>query len=323
MIKDGDKLEPLIPFEPLSTPSIPSGEPWIAQVKWDGVRMLTYYDGTEVSLFNRKLHERTAQYPELQDIKSYCRANNVILDGELVALENGLPAFHQIMRRDGLRRLDGLAAAMRAVPVTYMVFDILYCNGAWVTDRPLALRQQLLSEMILPKEGVQIVQSFAQTEELYHVIEERGIEGIVCKDLTSAYTVGGKDKRWLKVKNYQDLIATVGGVTLRGKTVNALLLGLYDEKGHFIYIGHAGTGKLTRKDWTQFTDAIAPLLVKDRPFLNIPERSKDALWLKPVFTVKIKYIEWTHHITLRQPSIQAFVATDPKESTFRLAGVSR
>ncbi|MCL6460027.1 MAG: DNA ligase [Gorillibacterium sp.] len=316
-------MQPLIPFEPLSTSIIPSGDSWIAQVKWDGVRMLTYYDGCEVLLFNRKLHERTAQYPELQDIKRYCRAENVILDGELVALENGLPAFHQIMKRDGLRRLSGLPTVMKSVPVTYMIFDILYYNGEWVIARTLSERQQLLKELILPREGVQIVQSFTQMEELNEVIKEQGMEGVVCKDLTSTYTIGGKDTRWQKVKNYQDLIATVGGVTLRGKTVNALLLGLYDQHGQFIYIGHAGTGKLSQEDWRLFTTAIAPMIMKDRPFINLPERSKDALWLKPVFTVKIQFIEWTHHLTLRQPSIQAFVTIDPLESTFEQAGVSR
>lgn len=303
--------------------SLPDGEERIAQVKWDGVRMLTYYDGERVQLFNRKRNDRTAQYPELASIEAYCRAKSVILDGELIALADGRPSFHQIMRRDGLRRLGGLDAVRRAVPVTYMVFDILYCDGIWLTETPLRRRQELLTERLIPGEHIQPVASFLRPRELYRVVQEQGLEGIVVKDPDSTYAIGGKDARWQKVKNYQDLIATVGGVTLRAGTVNALLLGLYDDAGRFLYIGHAGTGKLTQEDWRLFTELADSLQSAKRPFANLPERSKDARWLAPVITVRIRYLEWTHHGTLRQPSIQAFLPADPRESTFQLAGVNR
>lgn len=47
-------LEPITPFEPIQTETIPAGSNWIAQVKWDGVRMLTYHDGNKTQLINRK-----------------------------------------------------------------------------------------------------------------------------------------------------------------------------------------------------------------------------------------------------------------------------
>lgn len=316
-------MEPLIPFEPVNAASLPDKQNRIAQVKWDGVRMLTYYDGERVQLYNRKRNNRTAQYPELAPFNTYCRAESVILDGELIALADGRPSFHQIMRRDGLRRLEGLEAVQRLVPVTYMVFDLLYCDGVWLTESPLWRRQELLAERLIPGEHVQSVASFPDPEALFRVVQEQGLEGIVVKDRDSTYAIGGKDARWEKVKNYQDLIATVGGVTLRAGTVNALLLGLYDATGRFLYIGHAGTGKLTQEDWRHFTALSATLASETRPFANLPERSKDARWLTPVITVRIRYLEWTHHGTLRQPSIQAFVPTDPRESTFQLAGVNR
>ncbi|MDR7315880.1 ATP-dependent DNA ligase [Brevibacillus nitrificans] len=74
------KLEPILPFEPISTDTIPSGDNWVAQIKWDGVRMLTYFDGNEVRLVNRKLNDRTVQYPEFLDLSRYCHATSVILD---------------------------------------------------------------------------------------------------------------------------------------------------------------------------------------------------------------------------------------------------
>ena len=91
-------LKPVAPFEPIRSETIPQGENWVAQVKWDGVRMLTYRDGRETRLINRKGNDRTAQYPEFIDVPSYCRASSVILDGEMIALSGGKPSFHEIMR---------------------------------------------------------------------------------------------------------------------------------------------------------------------------------------------------------------------------------
>src|SRR5262245_27203730 len=94
------ELRPVVPFEPVSTDAMPFGNQWVAQIKRDGVRVLTYFDGKEVRLINRKLNDRTLQYPEISNIRSYSSANSVILDGEVISLKDGKPSFHEIMRRD-------------------------------------------------------------------------------------------------------------------------------------------------------------------------------------------------------------------------------
>lgn len=309
-------LKPLIPFEPIRTDLAPSGGQWIGQVKWDGVRVLTYYDGREVRLFNRKLHERTMQYPELLPIDQYCAADSAILDGEIIALVEGKPSFHEVMKRDGVRKSQNLSAAQRQVSIHYMIFDILYCNQAWVVDRPLEERQHLLEQMIQPNSLVQIVQSFPTSVKLFEAVKEQDMEGVVYKDLTSKYLIDGKDKRWLKKKNIHDLVAVVGGVTLRGGKVNAVLLGLYDDLGQLWYIGHAGTGRFTGKDWQHLTDQLPNLRQARRPFVNLPERMSTAIWTVPRITLKINYLEWTISRTLRQPSIQAITDTKPEDCTF-------
>ncbi len=307
------ELKPVIPFEPIKTDKIPVGDQWTAQVKWDGVRILTYFDGDIVGLFNRKLNDRTLQFPELVDIKRYCSAASIVLDGEVIALEKGKPSFHNVMKRDGVRQPDKVPRAMRETPVTYMVFDILFYNGKWITGLPLEQRQEILHDMITPSDDVQLVENFHDPQSLYQVVSAQDLEGIVCKDLTSTYGIKGKDRRWQKLKNYHDLVAVVGGVTFRGDLVNAVLLGLYDREGRLWYIGHAGTGKLTMAEWRALTERIKPLVVKERHFVNKPERIKTAIWLQPAITVKVKFIEWTGGHTLRQPSIQAFVEIPPEK----------
>lgn len=295
---------------------IPKEDYWRYEIKWDGTRILVYHDQGGTRLFNRKQNERTNHYPELLQVQSYCDAESVILDGEVIALaENGKPSFHEVMRRDLIQRLDRVNEVQRIVRITYMIFDIVYYNGEWVNSRPLSDRIELLSKIISPSENVQLVSSHNDGESLFKVIQQQEMEGIVCKDLRSSYALGGKDDRWKKVKNYGDIIAVIGGFTLSGGFVNAVLLGQYDNAGRLWYIGHTGTGKLTKAEWRDLTDVLKPMMVKERPFANRPERHKDAYWVKPVLTAKVQYSEWRWQEgrALRQPSIQSFVNVPPEE----------
>lgn len=310
-------MEPLYPFEPVKVDQIPTGKNWCYQVKWDGVRMLTYWDGKKVELYNRKKNKRTGQYPEFGDILSFTDAGSIILDGEIIALDQeGKPSFHEVMRRDGIRNMQKVKMMQAAVPITYMVFDILFLDGDWLLNAPLSERQNLLDTRIQPNSMVQIVPTFQEGEALFNTVKSHQLEGVVAKQLNSTYGIDEKDSRWVKIKNYLDIDAVIGGFTLSHQTVNALLLGLYTPDGALHYIGHAGTGKLSVKDWREMTDMLTPLQCDDRPFVNRPERLNDAHWVEPKFVVKVQFMEWTPGGTLRQPSIQAVVEKDPSTCLF-------
>ncbi|PRA08475.1 MULTISPECIES: RNA ligase family protein [unclassified Paenibacillus] len=300
-------FKPLIPFEPISRDTLPTGPQWIAQVKWDGVRMLAYEDGQELRLVNRRLHDRTAQYPELVTPRNLCSGSSYILDGEVIALDpdTGKPSFYHVLRRDRMSRPEGIAQAIHQIPVTYMVFDILFYEGKWVTDQPLADRQRLLHEVLNTAPDVQEVTNTLDAASLLTVMRQHQMEGIVCKDLTSSYGIQGKDQRWQKVKIMHDVYAMIGGVTYRSGIVNAVAVGVYDGP-NFVYIGHVGTGKLNSNTWRELTHQVEPLIRQDRPFHNVPERSAETTWVEPRIGVKVQYMELTHHNTLRHPSIQTF-----------------
>ncbi|WFA82887.1 RNA ligase family protein [Paenibacillus amylolyticus] len=300
-------FKPLIPFEPISRDTLPTGPQWIAQVKWDGVRMLAYEDGHELRLVNRRLHDRTAQYPELVTPRNLCSGSSYILDGEVIALDpdTGKPSFYHVLRRDRMSRPEGIAQAIHQIPVTYMVFDILFYEGKWVTDQPLADRQRLLHEVLNNAPHVQEVTNTLDAASLLTVMRQHQMEGIVCKDLTSSYGIQGKDQRWQKVKIMHDVYAMIGGVTYRSGIVNAVAVGVYDGPD-FVYIGHVGTGKLNSNTWRELTHQVEPLIRQDRPFHNVPERSAETTWVEPRIGVKVQYMELTHHNTLRHPSIQTF-----------------
>ena len=309
------KINPIIPFEPVRMLHPPSGTNWVAQVKWDGVRILHYYDGSESRLFNRRLNERTKQYPEFLDTHSFCQADSVILDGEVIAFENTTPSFHEVMKRDRLKQEQSIQHALSVTPVTYMIFDILYYNNAWVIDQSLESRQQLLDRNIMPRTNVQLVQNFSDGPALFNLMSQYQMEGVVYKDLSSKYRIQGKDDRWRKHKIVNDLFAVVGGVTKANHIVNSLLLGLYTDTGDLIYIGSAGTGKLKRQDWVSITEQTNNLVSAQSPFSNVPETAKKVFWVQPELTVKVEYLEFTPGGSMRHPSIQTVVDIDIHECT--------
>ncbi|TGA99631.1 DNA ligase [Sporolactobacillus shoreae] len=313
------EFHPIIPPEPVLFKQIPDGTEWLHQVKWDGVRILTYYDGKEVRLFNRRLNERTDIFPELKDVDSYTTATSVIFDGEVIALdEEGKPSFHEVMRRDGIRSKERALRAVDIVPITYMIFDVIFCNGQWLDHEELDIRLAMLSKIVRPNGTVRLVSSYEDGFALFDAVCEQGLEGIVSKRRNSEYPMRRKDPAWRKIKYYKDLIAVIGGVTFRSGIVNALLLGLYNERDQLIYIGHAGTGKLTSSDWVTLTRKLIPLQSENRPFFNLPERTKGAQWLIPKLTAKIQYQAWTSSGSLRQPSIQAIVDQNPEKCRLNL-----
>ncbi|HWJ76820.1 MAG TPA: DNA ligase [Niallia sp.] len=308
-------MKPVKPFEPIITDDIPIEENWVGQVKWDGTRILTYNDGNNTVLFNRKLNERTKQYPELVKIDTYFSEMNCILDGEVIALKNGKPSFYEVMKRDRLRNFNDIEVVIEQLPITYMVFDILYLNNEWLLDKPLKTRQELLEKVISPNKYVQLVPSFLDKEELYKVCMANDLEGVVYKDLTSTYVLNGKDSRWRKKKKSKDLVAVVGGVSYRNGTVNSLHLGLYNENKELVYIGSAGSGKLTTKDWKDLTSIVPTIIQNECPFNEKPSL-KGMEWLRPALTVKVSFLEWTNMNTLRHPVIESFVTVPISECQF-------
>lgn len=301
-------------MEPVSSNAIPKGEDWFAQIKWDGVRVLTYADNQEIKLYNRKKNERTRHYPEITNISKYCTSRSVILDGEVIALgENGKPSFHEVMRRDGLRRLERLKMAAESIPIIYMIFDVIYLNGEWINNKPFHDRNEILREIITPNEHIQLVPSIIEAEALFSAIKEQGMEGIVLKRAGSSYAIGKKRDDWLKVKNYRDIVAVIGGFTLGHDSVNSILIGLYDYEGKLHYVGHTGTGKMTVSDWRGLTLELKAIVTDQPPFKKRPQHHKNATWVKPQKTVKIKFAEWTENGAMRQPSIEGLIEVPPQE----------
>ncbi|KMY45189.1 hypothetical protein AC622_13920 [Bacillus sp. FJAT-27916] len=313
-------MKPIIPFEPIAAAEIPLSGDWVFQVKWDGVRILVYKSISGTEVINRHLNNRTIQYPELLDTESYSKADSFILDGEVIALVDGKPSFHEVMKRDRLRGGAEIEIKKKEIPIIYMVFDCLYMNGVSMMDKPLYERQKMLRSIVKETEHIRLTENFEEGEGLLHAVKEQGLEGILCKDLHACYLPGGKDARWQKIKNYQDVIAVVCGYIQKGSGLRSLLLGLYDSDGQLHYIGKAGRGRYNAQDWKTIQHYLEKSKQAFSPFVKAIHEAKDCQWVSPIFTVKVQFLEWSESRTLRQPVLDSFVERNPLDCRFEKEG---
>lgn len=291
-------------MEPIQRTEVFDSEDFVYQVKWDGVRILAGMAGDQVHLINKKGNERTLQFPELQQLPELVKADRVVLDGEIIVLREGKPSFPAVMRRDRTASPLTIELFTKTLPITYMVFDLLYLNGQDLRDKPLLERIALLTDLFADHDYLNQVQRFSEGSSLFAAVQNAGLEGIVAKHKNSAYHPGKKHKDWYKIKCQQSQKCLVGGYTLRGNQVNSLLLGVFRED-QLCFAGKAANG-LNAAHWQMLTAQLPSLEISRSPFADATP--KGVHYVQPQLAVQVVFLEWTDALQLRFPVIKSFIS---------------
>jgi DNA ligase D-like protein (predicted ligase)/DNA ligase D-like protein (predicted 3'-phosphoesterase) len=270
-----------------------SGEDWLFEIKWDGVRAIADV-GKTLSIRSRNDTELSEKFPELQEL--LVLAPGTVLDGEIVVMSGSKPDMQAL-----LTRLQGRSPHKGAAPVTYIVFDILMREGRDLTALPLSgRREQLLAAV---KEGPHVVISMpveGRGEDYYRAAVAKGLEGVMAKRKDSRYEPGVRSGAWLKIRAQKSCDCVIAGYTPgkggRSPAFGALLLGLY-ESGQLVPVGKVGTG---------FSDRVLEeLMVRFSPLVTtvpqLPGVRGDVVWLEPVIVCEVGYLEVTRDRKLRIP----------------------
>lgn len=194
---------------------------FIVEDKYDGIRAQAHVarrrpgDDTlhgkvagdiRVALFTRTLDEITHSYPDLAlELAQLCPVTGgVILDGEIIGMKAGtiLP-FQDLQLRLGKKEPD--AALIKAVPLVFVVYDILFAGDEVLLSQPFSERRQKLEQLVTGAEGVIAAPSrtFTDSAELdaeFDAARARGNEGLMVKDPASPYRPGRRGREWLKIK---------------------------------------------------------------------------------------------------------------------------
>lgn len=278
---------------------------WIFEVKWDGIRAIAYI-GEEINLKSRNNKELITKFPELRELSKL--VSNVVLDGEIVILANGLPDFQSVASRNQASNLKEIQILSAERPATYIVFDILEADGVSLIDHLLYERIDILKTRL--KQGKHVIQSEPIREygiEYYQAATQKKLEGIIAKRQNSTYQPGTRSPDWLKIKQVKTCDCVIFGYTQgtgnRIDTFGALLLGLYEE-GNPLYVGRVGTG-FSDQDLTIILKQLKTIEIPT-PWFTEPDIPSDSHWTQPKLVAQIGYQEVTKDQRLRAPRFQGF-----------------
>ena len=261
---------------------------WVYEEKYDGIRILAYKEGLQVTLLSRNDKDRTHNFPAIAQSVRALEPLTLLLDGEVIALDR-----KKISRFQSLQRGIG--------DIRYAVFDCLYVSGRDLRHEPLELRRKELEQVISGRDGLILARRVAKDGlDAFRVAKQRGYEGLMAKCSTSIY-VEARSREWLKIKVHQEDEFIILGYTEPSgsrKYFGSLLLGAYD-KGKLKYVGKVGTG-FTGNVLASLYRKFQPLKRK-KPLLESHPRLREATFLSPKLVAQISYTEWTKDEKLRHP----------------------
>jgi bifunctional non-homologous end joining protein LigD len=288
------------PMLATATSTLPRGEGWTFEFKWDGVRALC--DATErgVHLFSRAGNEITVAYPELAGLAR----EDVLLDGEIVAFVDGRPSFGALQERMHVRVKAEARRLAEKTPVTFVAFDILRLHGVDLTARPLAERRATLERWAArDAPGLTVSPAFDDGPATEAVAKASGLEGVMAKRLTSGYRVGIRTPDWLKLRFLRaGDFAVVGWEAApdHPDTLSSLVLATTTPDGP-VFAGKVGSGLTAR------SAAVLQRRLHERPdcpLAELPPASpgrRVTHWVEPEVVVEVKYTAVTVDGRLRQP----------------------
>ena len=298
---------------------------WLFEIKWDGYRAVSFIENGKARLVSRNHNDLTGQYSELHVLPQFVKAENAILDGEVVALDDqGRASFSLMQQRTGIRSGMRRVPGRSDVPIVYYVFDLIYVDGYDLRRVSLEDRKQVLSEILKTSDLIRYSEHFAQNgTALFEAAKQQGLEGILAKRSGSCYEER-RSREWLKIKVTQTVDCVIGGYTDPEGTrqyFGSIVLGLYNKKGQLIHVGQAGTG-FDLKTLQQVHGTLKRIESKSNPFHgNVDVDLRHVHWVKPEKVAEVKFTEWTHEtseggLKLRAPVYIGFREDkNPKECT--------
>jgi ATP-dependent DNA ligase len=236
---------PYPPMEAKSVDTIPTGEHWQYEPKWDGFRCIAFRDGDHVELQSKAGQPLARYFPEVVAAVAVLKPKKFVLDGEIAVPVDGELSFDDLLQRihPAQSRIRKLAASH---PATYIVFDLLVDErGAALVEHPLAERRKALEAFAARHlaEGGPIRLSPASTsiEQAKKWFSGAGttLDGVIAKRLDCDYRSGERDGMQ-KIKRMRTAECVVGGFRYGSKatkTLGSLLLGLYDDDGLLHHVG--------------------------------------------------------------------------------------
>ncbi len=296
----------LTAMEARSVDTIPRGDEWQYEPKWDGFRCLLSRHGSKVELRSKSGEDLTRYFPELIDAALELKAAEFLLDGELVVPRGKAFSFDDLLQRihPAASRVRKLA---QETPALFLAFDLLAtAKDTNLSAQPLAQRRPALEAFAKSQFNSNPTFRLSQTSRSFLTAKKwlaqagDGCDGVIAKRLDLPYRAGSRDGMQ-KIKNFRSADCVIGGFRYASKliggqkVVGSLLLGLYDDTGLLHHVGF--TSAIKQHEKPALTAKLEPLIAKPGFTGNAPggpsrwstERSAQWCPLKPKLVIEVSY----------------------------------
>ncbi len=276
----------------------------MVEMKYDGFRMQCHKQEAEVKIFSRKLEDMTEMFPDLILSIKQLPFNEMIFEGEALAYnikEQRFYSFQETMHR---RRKHGIDKASEDFPLTLFIFDIMYLDGQDLTVLPYKERRKKIeqifnSQPLICSEG-RLVSSADEIEQMFNLSLDRGLEGIMAKDLNAPYTAGKRKFAWIKLKkSYGKEMDTVDAVVVGyylGQGARAqfefggVLVAVYNEETDQLETIAKVASGFTEEEMRIFKQKLTPLTIPEKP-KNLKTNIEVDYWVEPKIVIEVAYDE--------------------------------
>ncbi|TCD15515.1 DNA ligase D [Oricola cellulosilytica] len=268
--------------------TVPEGDDWLHETKFDGYRCLAALGKDGVRLYTRTGLDWTDRYAGLPEAFTGLPCKNALIDGEVISRSNGGGSAFSALQRD----------LEEGRPVAFAAFDLLELDGRSLKREPLVERKRRLEKLLErqpPARAIRFSQHvLGNGVAVFNAISEAGGEGIISKAAGSTYR-SGRNRNWLKIKVKRRQEFVVGGYTpssRRGRPFASLLIGSYED-GDLVYRGRVGSG-FSERDLDRISGLMKDRSAKSSPFAAVPrEVARTARWVRPELVVEVEYAELT------------------------------
>jgi bifunctional non-homologous end joining protein LigD len=287
--------------------TVPTGEDWLHEVKWDGMRVIATVRDGRLTLHSRNENDVTVSFPDLQGLagRATFGGKDVVLDGEIVAFLDGVPVFGALADRMHVASPRKAEQAAARNPVTLLLFDLVHLDGLDLMSLPLEQRRQVLGDLVEEGPRWRVPPAYDDGRVLLDATRAQGLEGIVSKRRHSAYRPGQRSPDWLKFPHRPTGSYVVGAwrpETGSRRRLGSVLVGEPTADG-LVYRGRVGSG-LAGTAGETLKDLLAGTEVDGSPFAtDVPrEDAAGAQWVRPGVVLEVASLGFTPQQRLRQPA---------------------
>ncbi|MEM4662805.1 MAG: ATP-dependent DNA ligase [Candidatus Diapherotrites archaeon] len=271
--------------------------------KLDGFRMQIHKDVDKVIIFSRRQENMTFMFPEIVDgVKKQIKTNKTIVEGEAIAFDENTGHFYPFQVTIQRKRKYGINQFAEKYPLKLFLFDVMCVNGKSIMEKPFIERRKILESLVEKGDVVEltemkIVSKEKELEEFFSYCIERGLEGVIAKDLNEKYIAGARKFAWIKLKrSYKGEltdtidVAIIGFYKGRGQRaefgIGALLGAVYNKKNSvFESIAKIGSG-LTEEQMRDFEKMLKSVVLNKKPKNVVCDLEPD-YWTEPKYVVEV------------------------------------